>query len=763
MASCSVPYRAETGRRLAVTGAGMLFAVLLYSPADRAVGGTIASGDTRVTGTLRVIYGDDFARQRGERLIFVEDGQTGEFYRVHAAKTVPARLAAGRQVTLRGRVEGGQLYLAAGEETNLAAAGSTSTSGDLLATDAIVTGDQSTLVVVTNFTDASVACPVQTIRDTMFTDPNNKSIDDLYRETSLGQFSLSGQVIGPFRIAATSTDTCDVNAWASAADAAALAAGVDPAQYQKRVYVLPSQNTCGYTGLATIGGTPGKAWIMRCDLPGVYAHEIGHTLGMNHAATASNEYGDTSDFMGSELSGLRQLNAPHQHQMGWRAPERFVDVTQSGTYDVAPIELDGASATAPQALRIAKPDTGETYYVGYRQPIGFDANLSSQLTSRVQIHRYNGAGGRTWYLSGLPVGGQFVDSVNGITITNLALTPGYATVQVQFPAAGACAAGAPVVSATPSTQTVAPGGTANLAVTVTNTDSAGCAAAAFGLGTVVPSGWSASASPAVLSLAPGATGQATVSLVAPTAATSGTYTATVNVSDAAAIQHAASASVAVDVQTPCVRAVPAVTLSPAAQSGAPGQGLSYVASVSSRDGSSCPATTFAVAGGVPAGWTGTLSSSSVTLTPGQSAQVGLGVASSASAAAGVYGVAVSAANGSDSSLVASGSGTYQVVSTADVTAPTAPSGLTGRFDSRKSRISLSWTASADNVGVTAYRVYRDAAYLGQSATTVYSDAAIATGASYSYSVTAIDAAGNESAASAAVIVTTGSAKPKRTR
>ncbi|WUW19191.1 cellulase family glycosylhydrolase [Streptomyces sp. NBC_01465] len=85
----------------------------------------------------------------------------------------------------------------------------------------------------------------------------------------------------------------------------------------------------------------------------------------------------------------------------------------------------------------------------------------------------------------------------------------------------------------------------------------------------------------------------------------------------------------------------------------------------------------------------------------------------------------------------------------DTQAPTTPSGLktTG---TTSSSVSLSWTASTDNVGVTSYDIYRGSTLAGSTATTAYTDTGLTASTSYSYTVRARDAAGNSSAASAAV-------------
>jgi chitodextrinase len=79
----------------------------------------------------------------------------------------------------------------------------------------------------------------------------------------------------------------------------------------------------------------------------------------------------------------------------------------------------------------------------------------------------------------------------------------------------------------------------------------------------------------------------------------------------------------------------------------------------------------------------------------------------------------------------------------DSLAPTAPTVLTAIVMS-SSQINLSWGASTDNVGVTGYRIYRNGTAITTSTQTFYSDTGLAQSTKYSYTVTAFDAAGNES-------------------
>ncbi|GMK44598.1 hypothetical protein PghCCS26_17260 [Paenibacillus glycanilyticus] len=90
----------------------------------------------------------------------------------------------------------------------------------------------------------------------------------------------------------------------------------------------------------------------------------------------------------------------------------------------------------------------------------------------------------------------------------------------------------------------------------------------------------------------------------------------------------------------------------------------------------------------------------------------------------------------------------------DTQAPTAPTGLTSPSKTSTS-VSLSWSASTDNVGVTGYEVYNGATLAGTTTgATSLNVTGLSPSSTYSFTVKAKDAAGNVSAASAALSVTT---------
>ena len=90
---------------------------------------------------------------------------------------------------------------------------------------------------------------------------------------------------------------------------------------------------------------------------------------------------------------------------------------------------------------------------------------------------------------------------------------------------------------------------------------------------------------------------------------------------------------------------------------------------------------------------------------------------------------------------------------ADTQAPTAPSSLASS-NVAQTTLTLSWTASTDNVGVTGYDVYQGATKLTTVTTTSYNVTGLTANTAYTFSVKAKDAAGNISAASNTVNATT---------
>ncbi len=91
--------------------------------------------------------------------------------------------------------------------------------------------------------------------------------------------------------------------------------------------------------------------------------------------------------------------------------------------------------------------------------------------------------------------------------------------------------------------------------------------------------------------------------------------------------------------------------------------------------------------------------------------------------------------------------------TVDTQNPTTPTGLVSTAVS-SSQINLSWVASTDNIGVAGYYVYKNGTILVSTTALSYSNTGLTAGTAYTYTVAAFDAAGNVSAQSSSVTVST---------
>ncbi|MGB7624471.1 MAG: fibronectin type III domain-containing protein, partial [Terriglobia bacterium] len=104
-------------------------------------------------------------------------------------------------------------------------------------------------------------------------------------------------------------------------------------------------------------------------------------------------------------------------------------------------------------------------------------------------------------------------------------------------------------------------------------------------------------------------------------------------------------------------------------------------------------------------------------------------------------------------LATSGDFTFTTSAPPDTTAPTVPTNLTATAAS-STQINLAWTASTDTVGVTGYKIFRNGTQIATSTVTSYQSTGLTPSTTYSYTVSAYDAANNNSAPSTAASATT---------
>jgi hypothetical protein len=175
-------------------------------------------------------------------------------------------------------------------------------------------------------------------------------VDAFYQSMSYGKVSLTGTVT-PWLHAFDVPVACNLPQVRADGLTALTAAGYDPSQYDRIVFVHPEQN-CPWSGVTTY----------------LVAHELGHSFGLSHSnltdctrhGCGALEYGDPYDTMGV---GTGDFSAKAKYDLGW-----LTNVTRparNGTYVLAPIEH---ASRLPHAFVVTTAN--DQYWIEYRSRPG---------------------------------------------------------------------------------------------------------------------------------------------------------------------------------------------------------------------------------------------------------------------------------------------------------------------------------------------------------------------------------------------------------
>jgi hypothetical protein len=305
------------------------------------------------------------------------------------------------------------------------------------------------------------------------------TVRSYYQEISYGTWMVEGDALAPLSLARPAN--CNLDTINNAARAAAKSQGINLDVYAHVGFVIPTNSglsncACGlaWVGRPPAAGSPsiGNGSLYTCTDANAFAHEFGHGFGLGHASTARcgsgvayrtdpyssctpDEYGNRFNTMGG---GLGHMNAFQKSAMKWLDKCNTLRVTQSGTFELTPIQT---ASNATQALQIPNGDTvgGRPlyYWVEYRNPAlaTFNAGPSGSPETATGVHidvaqDYRAADGDTRPLlldlaPGYPnnhldprltAGRTFQDPNGRVSITVVEQNSQRAVVQVAFPGGG---------------------------------------------------------------------------------------------------------------------------------------------------------------------------------------------------------------------------------------------------------------------------------------------------------------------------------------
>jgi len=412
--------------------AAALFSQLCFAtpPADAAQ----AEIDGTWRGRVEALVVDNFLTGASRTRFFLHTAE--ENYELHGTTT----LRSGQMAEVTGRLAGRHLAVSNVSTASTAPAAPVCNA----------TGEQKAVVILASFPSKALLSSVTPalVRASFF--GTGRTLETFLRESSFGQASIAGDVLGPYVLDADYFDEP-----LAIRDAALRAAApfANLTQYN-RIFVVAPQGQSGLDsgGMALLGcgqiSSPqgnlnassiwmgAESMVGQNEIVDIASHELGHGFGLEHARFADygndvlgpagqtpapwdsiHEYGDNFSNMGRNSA---QWAGPQKALLGWlQSGANILQVTTAGSFTLPPYEQAGKA----QVLRVNRGTGADDWlWLEYRQPQGtFDSTLPPALFAGLLAHYEDAALAAT--LEG-------VDPATYTNLVNFHPTPPYAMTPV---------------------------------------------------------------------------------------------------------------------------------------------------------------------------------------------------------------------------------------------------------------------------------------------------------------------------------------------
>ena len=327
-------------------------------------------------------------------------------------------------------------------------------------------GARRAIVVLVNFAD-DLRCPFtrEAARRAVFGE--EESATGFLRHQSAGLMSLTGaldprgDVVGWITLDHPGSQLCSSDTWTAKAEQAVGDLGVDLANYEHVMLVVPSGG-CDWAGR---GDTPGRTTWYQGDAlrPREMAHELGHNFGLWHAnayrcrqggirrslapadACQAIEYGDPFDAMGDSLHNYSALT---RRAVNLLPANAVMQLNESATVTIGALELNGPGPRLVSVRRGGACGGQDHFYLESRVgdgPSGYGDPVTGGVLIRIADQQAAGTAGPggsllidahpatdTFDDAALTAGGEIVDPVSGTRIRVERMTPTGAVVTVSL-------------------------------------------------------------------------------------------------------------------------------------------------------------------------------------------------------------------------------------------------------------------------------------------------------------------------------------------
>lgn len=177
---------------------------------------------------------------------------------------------------------------------------------------------------------------------------------------------------------------------------------VDVYKYKHHLLKLPnnSYNNLQWSGLGVQDCKTQEcySWYNSNDLNiGLFMHELGHNLGLGHASTLYDEYGDKTCAMGDAKSNSC-FNSPHRHMLGWSQPlnQYYISTAKNNSNITITLSTQNSFSIINDAIYLERKNKGIAVYL---KNTNSSTTLLSQLSKKGDTYQLYVAQQLIWFTS----------------------------------------------------------------------------------------------------------------------------------------------------------------------------------------------------------------------------------------------------------------------------------------------------------------------------------------------------------------------------